>query len=131
MEVYYNRQRIQPRLGNLSPAAFERQYYEIIKDGPATSRFSRAFRKCRASAGWLGKPFETAAKKVPQSPRDSTETSRLLATPSKRMESLKVWPSHLTRRKAGEFCSAARARRIGRMAKMERMGCWFPTCCFA
>ena len=31
IEVFYNRQRIQPRLGYLSPAAFERQYYEFKK----------------------------------------------------------------------------------------------------
>jgi transposase InsO family protein len=28
IEIFYNRQRIQQRLGYLSPAAFERQYYE-------------------------------------------------------------------------------------------------------
>ncbi|MEW6260827.1 MAG: hypothetical protein AB1547_13120, partial [Thermodesulfobacteriota bacterium] len=34
----------------------------VKHDGVAQSRFSRAFRECRASAGWLGKPFELAAK---------------------------------------------------------------------
>ncbi|MEW6261225.1 MAG: hypothetical protein AB1547_15120, partial [Thermodesulfobacteriota bacterium] len=45
-----------------TPLNIKRKQQSSRSDGPAKSRFSRAFRKCRASAGWLGKPFETAAK---------------------------------------------------------------------